>query len=127
MFRLTATMNSHFFPPSIFHRLVLLMEAYCVLCEVRAEFLYIVTSFSPRKPGFDPRPVYARFVFAKVALVQRFLREYTSAFPNQYHSTIFIHTLLLLEGQMDEAWEPSKKQFSFGSSIEKYFHFFFPR
>jgi hypothetical protein len=31
-------------------------------------------------------------------------------FPSQYHSTIALYTLytLLLQGQTDEAWEPSK-------------------
>jgi len=114
LFRLTPTMNSHFFPPSRFNRLVFLMEAYCVLCEVRTKFLYIVTSSSsPRRPGFDPRPVYVRFVFAKLALRQVFLRVYTSVFPYQCHFTSFIHMLLLLR-QMHEAWEPFKKQLSFG-------------
>ena len=42
----------------------------------------------------------------------------TSIFPCQYHSAMS-HTdlhlnVLLSEGQADEAWEPSKKQCSFG-------------
>ena len=114
MFRLSPTMNSHFFPPSCFNRLVYLLEAYSVLCEVRTKFLYIVTSFSPRRLGFDPRPVYVRFVFAKLALGQVFPRVFTSVFPYHCHSTSFIHMLLLL-GKMDEAWEHFKRQFSFES------------
>jgi hypothetical protein len=58
---------------------------------------------------------------------QVFLRLYTSVFPYQYHYTTFIHMLLLL-GQMDEAWELSKKQFSFGSRgafNKNVFSFFF--
>jgi hypothetical protein len=120
MFRLTPTMNSHFFPPVKFSPIGLSNRS--ILCSLWGTnwiyiyiyiYIYIVTS--PRTSGFDPRPVYVRFVFAEVELGQGFLRVYSSVFPYQYRSTIFIHMLLLLEGQMDEAWEPSKKQFSFGS------------
>jgi hypothetical protein len=45
----------------------------------------LVVILSPRRPGFDPRPVHVMFVFDKVALGQVFLGS--SVLACHYHST----------------------------------------
>ena len=128
MFRLTPTMNSHFFPPSRFNRLIFLMEAYCVLCEVRSNFLYIVTSFTPRRPGFHPRPVYVRFVFAKLVLGQVFLRVFVIGLPLSvsFHQ---LHPHVAFTRTNGRSLGTFQKQFSFGSrgafdrNVLKFFFF----
>jgi hypothetical protein len=55
----------------------------------------------------------------KVALGQVFSREIgfsiVSIVPQIVLTLSFIYTLLLPEGQKDDAWEPSQKQYSFGT------------
>jgi hypothetical protein len=46
----------------------------------------LVAGLSPRRPGFDPRPVHVGFVVDKVALGQVFPPS-TSASPCQFYST----------------------------------------
>ena len=77
---------------------------------------HLAVGLSPRRPGFDLSWVHVRFVVEEVALGQDFSPS-TSVFLCPYHfsnaSFIFICVLLLLEGEMDEAWEPSKKRWFF--------------
>jgi hypothetical protein len=56
-------------------------------------------------------------VVNNVALGEAFLRELRFSPVSVHHCSIlfFIYTLLLPKGYMGEAWEPSKKQCSFGS------------
>jgi hypothetical protein len=79
-----------------------------------------------RRSGFDPSSIYLRFVLVRVGLGQVFLGVYTLVFSYQYHSTVFIQILLLLQGQMDEGWKPFKKQFSFESrgTFDRNIHLF---
>jgi hypothetical protein len=78
----------------------------------------LVSGLSRWWPGFDPRPVLVRCVVEKVAVGQFFLPVLLfppdSVIPYMLY-TILICTLLLPEGQMGEAWEPSKEQCSFGN------------
>ena len=98
----------------------------CTLCQLLTYNIYkavswlrwSVTGLSARRLGFSTRPVLLRFVLGKVALRQGFLRVLpfspVSIIPS-VRILIFIFTLLLREGQTDEAWEPYKKQCCFGS------------
>jgi hypothetical protein len=62
--------------------------------------------------GFDPRSVHVRYVVDRMALGQVFL-PVLQFFPCKYLTTCA--PLLLPAGRRSEAWEPSKKQFSFGN------------
>ena len=72
-----------------------------------------------RRPGFDARSVRVILMEDRVALRRDFSPS-TSMFPFLYLSTkssvlLFAYTLLLPEGQTDEAWRTSKNQCCYGS------------
>jgi hypothetical protein len=107
--------------------LVFITETECVYCALRAEYLkpwfrVLVAGLLPPTPGFDPRSVHVRFVVDKGALGQVFLQvlwiSLVSISPHQCAILISIYMLLLPKGQTGEAWEPSKKQCSFGKGGE---------
>jgi hypothetical protein len=59
-----------------------------------------------------------RFVTDNVAQGQVFLGVHLFPMSVSFHQCSilnFIYTFLLPEGQMGEAWEPSKKQYTFGN------------
>jgi len=73
---------------------------------------------SPRRVGFNLCSVHLRFLLYKVALGQVFLavlRSPLSVSSHQCCTLIFRYMSLLPEGHIGEVWEPSKKQYSFGS------------
>ena len=77
----------------------------------------LVAGLSP--PGFDPRSVHVRCVVDRMALGQVFL-PVLQFFPCKYRTTCAPHSsssicCSLPAGRRSEAWEPSKKQFSFGN------------
>jgi hypothetical protein len=45
VFRTILTINSDYFPKKNINRLVFVAETYCVSCEVRTEYLYIICVF----------------------------------------------------------------------------------
>jgi hypothetical protein len=83
------------------------METLCVLCAVGAKDFYViymnlrrsVAGLSPRRPGFDTRPVYVRTVVDKGALGQIFLpvlRFYpVTTIPLVLHTDIHLQTALM--------------------------------
>jgi hypothetical protein len=90
----------------------------------------LVACLSLRRPGFDPIPVYWRFVADRVALKQAFLRNFDyplSISSHQCAIVIFNYMLFLPEGPMLESWEPSENNALSeigGHWIEKFFQFF---
>jgi hypothetical protein len=71
-----------------------------------SRFKRSVAGASQRRLGFEPRPVYVRFIADKVLV-------FSPVSINHQFSTLLIHMLLLQEGQTGEAWEPPKKRHSF--------------
>jgi hypothetical protein len=61
------------------------------------EFLTIVASLSPRRPGFDSRPIHVRFVIDRVALGQVFLRIL------QFLSVSIISLVLHIHSQLNSS------------------------
>lgn len=61
---------------------------YFLLCVliVNHSVMYLVTSHSPQRPGFYPRPVQVGYVVDKVELGQMFLYIHWF-YPASYHST----------------------------------------
>ena len=79
----------------------------------------LVPGLSPRRPSFDSRPGRVKFVMGKQALGQVFHRLIRFPLPLSFHHCsiiIFVHALLLTEGQTDEAWERSKQAMLFRKS-----------
>jgi hypothetical protein len=73
----------------------------------------LVSGLSPRKLGFNLRPVDVGFVVEKVALVHAFFDYFGFVMPVSFHQCsipIFIYMLVLPEGPFFH-----KKQCSFGS------------
>ena len=71
----------------------------------------LVAGVCPQRPGFDPGSVRVRFVVDIVARETGFPRVGCLGHPlSSFHScsNTFIHTLLVLEGQTGEDWEPSE-------------------
>ena len=64
----------------------------------------LVACLTPLRLGFDSKPVHVRLVVDKVAV----------SF-HQFCVFIIMYMLLLPEGQMIEAWEPSRKEWCFGN------------
>ena len=70
----------------------------------------------PRRWGFDLRPVCVRFLVDKVTLRAADLPVLRCCPDRQTdRRTVSLHCMLLLPGQMGEAWEPSKKQCCYGN------------
>ena len=72
-----------------------------------------VACLSSRRPRFDPRSVHVRVVVEEVTLVWRFLRILLFSQSASFHISsilVLFYVLLLQEGQMGLAWEPSKKK-----------------
>jgi len=88
----------------------------------------LVARLSRRRPGFGSRSVPVRFVVYKLAMEQLFLQDLGFVLSVSFHHCsipIFVYMLLLPEGQMGEAWEPWRKQWSFGHRVildRKYSH-----
>jgi hypothetical protein len=107
--------------------LVFITETYSVYCAVRTESLTVIqvnlsvlavpwlrlqaASLSLRRAGCDPRSVHVTCV------VDRGFSEYAGFTQcilfQQCCVLVSIYLSLLPEGQTGEAWEPSKKQWSF--------------
>jgi hypothetical protein len=99
-------------------------ETGCVHCAVRIEFfnmvpvnlgLYMlrrsVAGLSPRRAGFDPRPVWDLWR-TKWKWKRLFAQDFDFPPPVPLHQCsvlIFILTLLVPEGQVSKAWKPSNK------------------
>ena len=111
----------------------LLRVSYCILIYVksiiisslngRAKALAVSRWHSPQRHGFDPTSVLVRFVVNEVILRHVLLRVIrfspvssspVSSSPPVLH-TLFVYILTLREGQASDAWEPSKKESSFGN------------
>jgi hypothetical protein len=77
----------------------------------------LVSGLSTRRSEFDSRSVYVRFV-ENLTLEQVFLLVFqfsvVSIIAPVLHA-VFNNIFLLSEGQTSEAWEPSKKQWTFGN------------
>jgi len=119
------------------HRIDLLASVRkktCVHCAVRTGFLYIIqVKFSPigyamvqkvsspslnSEAVFDTTSDHTRFVVAKVALGQIFLRIIRYFLSISLHVCsilIIIHMFLLSERQTGEHWDTSEKQRPFGN------------
>ena len=86
-----------------------------------ATFIYCkVSGLSPWRTEFHPISVRMKFLVHKVALGQGFLRAfrcYHARFTRQMPRAR-PHVLLLLEGQMAEAWELATKQCFLGNRRE---------
>ena len=118
--------------------LVCITETECVYCAVRTGCLYIirnnfsivvlwvvpwfrrlVTGLSLRKPRFDARPVYVRFVVGHVAQGQALLPALqlypARIIPPMFHPHLIYK--LLRPGQVSEVWEPWKYKCSFGNGV----------
>ena len=104
--------------------LVFITETESVYCAVRAEYLkpwlrVLIAGLSPPQRGFDARSVHVRFVVDEGGTGTGFSPEYfdiiLSVSPHAYAILISIYVLHLPEGPTGEAWEPSKKQCSFGN------------
>jgi len=81
-------------------------------CKIRPWLRRLVSGLTPRRSGFDPRPVHLIFVMFKVALWHFSLPvlQFPLSVPfHQWSILIFIY-MLLLQGQMGAAWEPSEKK-----------------
>lgn len=87
----------------------------------------LVAGVSPRRPRFDPSSIHVRVV-EKKTLEQGFLRVPLFSLSSSFHISsilVLFCMMLLQEGQMSFAWEPSKKEcFSKIREqwIEAYFH-----
>jgi hypothetical protein len=68
-----------------------------------------VAILSPRNHGFDLRPVHVRLVVDKVLQGQVSHPEYFGFPPSHRCSIAAFISVLLLSGQADKAWEPSKQ------------------
>jgi hypothetical protein len=82
----------------------------------------LVAGLSPRRPGFDPRPIHMSFAVEKVPLRQILLLV-LRFFPFSIIPLIFNYTFLL-PGQKYEAWKHCKNACSFeywGPSDRKVF------
>jgi hypothetical protein len=70
------------------------------------EFLTIIASLSPRRPGFDSRPFHVRFVIDRVTLGQVFLRIFqflpVSIISLILHIQSQLNSPLLSEGRVDD-------------------------
>ena len=79
----------------------------------------LVAGLPPRRPGFDPSSHHVRFVVDIVALGRCFFPNISffslSLSFHQCSALFFVYMLLLPEGQMVEAVEPSIKQRCFGN------------
>jgi hypothetical protein len=88
----------------------------CVFCELETQCIYVheINLLCAMTQAVSSN--VWRFVVDKVTLQTGFPPS-TSVFLCQYRSTntSFICMLVLPEGQTGEAWEPSKKQCSFGN------------
>lgn len=66
--------------------------------RVDVNFGRLVASFTQRKLGFDPGPVYVRYVMDKGARGQVFLRALqfspVTVIPQMLHSHLHLHTAL---------------------------------
>lgn len=73
----------------------------------------LVDGLSQRRVRFNPGPVHEGFIVGR----DRFIREYVSFSLSitfdQWSTPILFYTLLVLERETPEAWEPSKKQCPF--------------
>jgi hypothetical protein len=73
----------------------------------------LFVSLLARRPGFDPTSVHVRFVVDKVTLAQYFYEYFR--FPlsvtfYQFSVLLFIHMMLLPDGQSGEDWKATNKQ-----------------
>jgi hypothetical protein len=108
-----------------------------VYCAVRSKFLNIlihvqfrlhvkfrrfVGSLTQQKLGFDPGPVYVRYVMHKGARGQVFSKHFIFPLLLSFHkwSIPFIYILLLQDRLMDEAWEPYFFLFLFWLEVEEH-------
>jgi hypothetical protein len=116
-FRRAVTIITEYFPtqrwPVVLHNeysMCSLQGKECFCCIVKFQASNLIMS--------DPKPVHVRFLVDKVALGQISLQVLRFS-PVSFHQCfilIGIYMLLLPEGQMGQAWEPSKKQCFFQKS-----------
>jgi hypothetical protein len=102
--------------------------------RLHVKFRRLVASLTQQKFGFDPGPVYVRYVVDKGARGQVFLRAFqfypVTVIPQMLHSHLHLHTALTRKANGWNLGTLNKLFFSFffarsrGAWIEKYFHLF---
>jgi len=77
-----------------------------------------VAGLSPRKPGFDSSPDYAKFVMNKTSLRQVYLRVLrltpVTTIPPVQHKHLHLNTILIITTSLAKRVNHQAKQFSSG-------------
>jgi hypothetical protein len=113
-------------PHSVFVCFVWIWEQTAIISLYNINWLVFITETVCLLRGTDMDTQVRYWQWAGV-LFQYFLFSPVSIIPQMLH-TYLRYISVLPEGQTVEAWEPSKKQCSFGNrtaGIEKYSHFIF--